>query len=123
MATALNSTAIDAMLNGVTIDLISLHSGDPGVDGTANVVGAAQAATFQAAEDNGDGKRKRELDAAVEFTGLTPGATVAYIGLWTNDTPDVFLGDITRDSGDATVNAAGEYNVTVATKIVLGNAT
>jgi hypothetical protein len=119
MATALNATAIDAMLNGVTIDKLSLHSGAPGAAGDENVVGAATAVVFSAAADNEDGKRKRQVsEAGAEFSGLAPAANVVNFGLWDDAT---YLGYISRDSGDATVNAAGEYKVTDATKIVLGN--
>ena len=119
MTTALNSTALDNMINGQTINKISLHSGAPGAAGDQNVVGAATAATFSAAADNGDGKRKRALASQVDFTGLPPGATVANFGLWNNAT---YLGYVSRDSGDATTNAAGEYSVTTGTKITIGNA-
>jgi len=119
---ALNASALDLMLGALDIDLVTLHSADPGVDGTANVVGTVQAVTLAAAGDNGDGARKRAVNAQVDFTGLTPGATVAYFGWWKNDTSDVYRGSTARTSGDATVNAAGEYSVTTDTKITLGNA-
>lgn len=63
--------------------------------------------------------RMRKLSAAVEFTGLTPSANVVNFGLWTAGTPDVYKGYLVRDSGDAAVNAAGEYNVSASTKITL----
>ena len=119
---ALNAAALDLMLTGLDIDLITLHSGDPGVAGDQNVVATVTAVTLAAAGDNGDGQRKRSVSAQVDFTGLTPGASVVNFGWWKNAAPDEFRGYTARTSGDATVNAAGEYSVTTATKIVLGNA-
>jgi hypothetical protein len=116
---ALNATALDSMLAGLGIDKVSLHSGDPGVAGDGNVVGAATAVTLADAADNGDGKRKRQVSTQVDFTGLTPAASVVNFGWWDDS---VFLGYTPRDSGDAAVNAAGEYSVTTATKFVHGNA-
>lgn len=124
MATVLNSTALDAMLNGTfDPDGVSLHSGDPGVDGTGNVVAAAQAATFAAAEAGTGSARKRALAAQEDFTGLTASASVVNIGLWTDTagTP-TYYGYVSRTGGDAAVNAAGEYSLTTATEIILANA-
>jgi len=119
---ALNAAALDLMLTGLDIDLITLHSGDPGVAGTDNVVATIQAVTLAAAADNGDGARKRAVTTQVDFTGLTPGATVANFGWWKNASPDEYRGYTARTSGDATVNAAGAYSVTTGTKITVGNA-
>ena len=44
-STFFNSTGIDEMANGSTINKISLHSGAPGVAGAGNVVAAAARAT------------------------------------------------------------------------------
>jgi hypothetical protein len=119
--THFNAVAKDAMLDGVTIDKVSLHSGAPGAGGADNVVAAAAAATFTAAEDNEDGRRKRQIhEDGVSFSGLTPAAEVVNFGLWDDDT---YLGYLVRTTGDAAVNAAGEYKVSNTTKIVLGNVT
>ena len=117
---ALNNSSLDLMLNGLDINRVSLHSGAPGAAGTDNVVGAAIVVTLDTPTDDGTG-RKRAVAAAVEFTGLTPGASVTHFGWWKDGTPNVYRGFTTRDTGDATVNAAGEYTVTTATKITLDN--
>jgi len=117
--TFFNATGLDEMANGSTVNKISLHSGAPGVAGDENVVSAAVAATFSAAEADGD-NRKRVLASQVDFTGLTPLASVVNIGLWHNTT---YLGYCVRTSGDAAVNAAGNYSVTTGSKIVVGNST
>lgn len=123
MATALNGTALDDMLDGLDVDGVSLHSGDPGAAGDGNVVKAAVAATFKAAEIDGAGPaRKRELNAAVNITGATASTAVVNIGLW-GSTQTVFMGYISRSSGDETTNAAGEYTLTTGTKITINNET
>ena len=119
---ALNAAGLDLLLtSGLgAIDKLTLHSDAPGVDGTANVVSAAAVAcTWAAAESDGGTGRQRKLAAAVEFTGAAASTTVAYIGLW-DDT--VYLGYITRSTGDAATNAAGAYTVTTDTKITMGMA-
>jgi len=119
MATFLNATGLDALLNGTfDPDKASLHSGAPGVAGDENVVKAAVAATFAAAADNEDGRRKRALSAAVEITGATATTNVVNVGIWSDST---YYGYAERSGGDAATNAAGEYTLTTATKIVLGN--
>ncbi len=79
------ATAKNAMLDAVTIDLMSLHSGYT-ADGTANEVPgtggspnyARKACVFAAASAGA-----RNLNADVVFD-IPPGATVRFIGLWTN---------------------------------------
>lgn len=112
-------------LSGVdNADLMTLHSGDPGADGSANVISDAPVAcAWAAAESDGGTGRQRRLSAAVEFSGATPSTTVAYFGLWKANTPNVYLGRIARASGDAATNAAGAYIVTTDTKIPVGMAT
>ncbi len=117
---ALNNSALDLMLNGLDIDRVSLHSDDPGASGTDNVVAAAAAVTLGGPTEDGTG-RKRSPSTAVDFTGLTPGATVSHFGWWKADTPNEYRGYTLRETGDAAVNAAGEYSVTTATKISLDN--
>jgi hypothetical protein len=98
-------TARNQALDGITVDRVSLHSGDPGTTG-ANIIaaGGKVAATFNAAA-NGE----RALSADVPFTGLGSGTAVTHFGVWLN-AGDVFKcgGALT---GDQAANAAGEYTL------------
>jgi hypothetical protein len=87
--------AKNQMLDGLTVDRVRLHSGDPGADGTANQVGSLTAATFAAAASG-----ERALSAQVNFAGT------------------VYKGKA-QITGDATANAAGEYTLTTGTKLTL----
>lgn len=114
----LNASALDDLLGAIDWDLMTLHSGDPGAAGTDNVISAAPVAiTWDTPEAHTSG-RKVHLAADVDFTGATPTTTVAYLGLWKDGTPDVFKGYITRSTGDAATNAAGEYTVDAASTYI-----
>ena len=117
MATFFTDAALDEMLNALDVDYMTLHSGDPGATGVANVISDAPVACVLAAsEDNTGTGRKRHINADVAFTGAGVSATVAYFGLWKGAT---YKAGIARTSGDATTNAAEEYTVTTGTTIVL----
>ena len=106
------TVALNQALDGITVDRVSLHSGDPGTDGSNYIAaGGKQAATFNAA-----GSGERVLNADVAFTGMTASQAVTYWGAWLN-AGDVFKcgGPLT---GDQAANAAGEYTlVGTTTKI------
>ena len=95
------------MLDSKTFDRVQLHDGDPGADGTGNVVaGTMKAAVFAAA-----GSGARALSADVEWTGLTPLQSITHFSVWEyNGGAPIFRGkdDIT---GDQAANAAGEYTL------------
>ena len=84
------TTTKNSMLDSQTVDLCSLHTGDPGVSGTSNEVTggtpsyARVAATFNAASTG-----ERLLNADVTFD--VPACTVAYVGFWNSAGP-VFKG-------------------------------
>lgn len=100
----MKNAAADGMAAKVT--LLSLHSADPGASGAANeIAGGREAPSYDPAAAG-----VADLDAPVPFTGMTASTTVTHIGLWGTAGTE-WLGSITRDSGDAAVNAAGEYNV------------
>ena len=102
-------TARNQALDGITVDRVSLHSGDPGTDGSNLIAaGGKQAATFNAAGAVTDGER--HLDADVEFSGMEASQSVTHFGAWLN-AGDVYKcgGQIT--SGDVAANAAGEYTL------------
>jgi len=102
------------MLGGISPDELQLHDGDPGAAGTANRVGGGngeEAATFAAAS-NGE----RALASNVDFTGLAASQTVTWFSVWAGAT---FLGKGQITSGDTAANAAGEFSLTTATKLIL----
>jgi hypothetical protein len=102
---AYSTVALNQALDGITVDRISLHNGDPGTTG-ANYIsaGGKLAATFNAAASG-----ERLLNADVGFTGLTASASVTHFGVWLN-AGDVFKAGYPL-TGDQTANAAGEYTV------------
>jgi hypothetical protein len=103
------SVALNQALDGITVDRVSLHSGDPGTTG-ANYIsaGGKQAATFSAASGG-----ERLLASDVDFTGLTANQSVTHFGFWL-DSGDVFKGGAAV-TGDAEANAAGEYTLLATT--------
>jgi hypothetical protein len=110
---AFSTTGKNQMLDGLTVDRIRLHSGDPGAAGTSNALGSLTAATFSAASSG-----QRVLSANVDFTGLGASATVTYFTIWLN-AGTVFKGSGQITSGDTTANSSGEYRLTTATSLTL----
>lgn len=112
------ATARNQMLDGLTVDRMSLHNGDPGVLGANNEIAgggyARQVCSFAAAAAGA-----RALSADVNFTATALQA-VTHIGLWLN-AGTVFRGHVAL-TGDAAFNAAGEYTVTTDTEITLADA-
>lgn len=80
---------------------ISIHSADPGTDGTANEWDRVTA-NFSA---DGTGQQT----ASVSFTG-DPSTAATHVGFWSGTD---FLGAFGRTSGDAESNAAGEYGADI----------
>lgn len=105
-----STTARNQALDGITVDRVSLHSGDPGTTG-ANLIagGGKQAATFNAA-----GSGERVLNADVAFSGLGAGQAVTHFGVWLAS-GDVFKCGYPIDTGDQAANAAGEYTLKATT--------
>jgi hypothetical protein len=103
--------AKNTMLNALTVDRIQLHSGDPGADGTGNVIAATMAAaTFGAA-----GTGERTLSTSVDYTELNALQSVTYVSFWDyNAGAPVFHGS-SAITGDQAANAAGDYTVTMTT--------
>jgi hypothetical protein len=100
------TTAKNAMLDGLTVDRIRLHSGDPGSAGTDNALGAGlSAATFSAASS-----AERVLASDVTVTGLSANQSVTHFSVWLNS-GTVFRGGFAISAGDVTANAAGEYTL------------
>jgi hypothetical protein len=105
---ALNDAALDVGGEAIAaaITHVSFHSGAPGAAGTTNLIAGGRFA-INLDSTNGD----LALASAVNATGLTASATVAYLGLWSAATAGTYYGDVPRQSGDATVNASGEYTI------------
>lgn len=103
-------TAINLALDAITVDRGRLHSGDPGVNGTDNVLGSGLfAVTFNAASGG-----ERLLDADVTITGLAADQPVTHFSLWLNS-GTVFRGGFERTSGAAAANELGEYTLKATT--------
>jgi hypothetical protein len=107
-----STTAKNQALDGITIDRIRLHSGDPGSAGTNNALGAGLSTASFAAASGGE----RALSSAVTVTGLTANQSVTWFSIWLNS-GTVFKGGFQITVGDVTANSAGEYTLTTATKI------
>lgn len=109
LTTAAKNLGLDAMApNGVTI-----HSGDPGADGSANMIGSYRSATFASASGG-----EKALSSDMDITGLTGGQSITYIGFWKDiaGTP-VFLGSdqLSAPGDDVAANAAGEFTIKATT--------
>lgn len=99
-------TARQQALDGITVDRVSLHSADPGTDGSNYITAAGrQAATFNAANASGE----RTLSGDVAFTGMSANQTVTHFGVWLNAGTVFKLGAAL--TGDQAANAAGEYTL------------
>lgn len=100
-----STTARNQALDAITVDRVSLHSGDPGTTG-ANQIAAAglQAATFNAAASG-----ERLLNADVAFTGMAAGQPVTFFGAWLNAGTVFKCGAAL--TGDQAANASGEYTL------------
>jgi len=107
-----STTARNQALDGITVDRVSLHNGDPGTTGANYITaGGKLAATFDAGGTQAAGERR--LTGDIAFTGLTANASVTHFGVWLN-AGDVFKCG-TALTGDQTANAAGEYTLKATT--------
>lgn len=105
----LNDAALDIMGEAFVAVAVgaSFHTADPGAAGTTAVIAGGRVA-IDLDSTNGD----IVLATPAAKTGLTPAATVAFIGLWTTSTTGgTYLGSVARTTGDSAVNAAGEYTI------------
>lgn len=104
---ALNTGEVQVAAAAIAADIdgMTLHSGDPGTDGTANTTSASKQAVTPSATDG------VITIGSTAFTGGEASGDCAYIGLWA---ATVFRGSFPL-TGDQTFNAAGEYTVTSVT--------
>ena len=114
------NAAKNTMLNSLTVDRLSLHSGDPGGDGLSNEIsGGSPAYARQSCVFNAASSGERLLNANVTFD--VPACTVAYVGFW-----DYNGGSYTFHGSDPVTNevfaAQGQYIVTqTTTKLAITN--
>lgn len=99
------ATVIGANAIETAITHMQLHSAARGGSGTSNVVGTRAAVTGSVDAD-GD----ITLDAS--WTGLSASQVVAEVSYWTASSGGTYLGGVANSSGDATANAAGEFDFT-----------
>ena len=109
-----STTAKNTMLDSLTVDRLSLHTGDPGVDGTANEVsGGSPAYARVACVYDAAASGERLLNANVTLD--VPAATsVMYVGKWDyNGGTMIFHGSdqVTTE----TFAAQGQYVATATT--------
>lgn len=114
------AAAKNTMLNSLTVDRLSLHSGDPGVDGLSNELsGGSPAYARKSCVFNAAASGERLLNANVTFD--VPASTVAYVGFW-----DYNGGSMVFHGSDPVTNevfaAQGQYIVTATTtKLAITN--
>lgn len=109
-----NTTAKNTMLDSLTIDRLSLHSGDPGSDGLSNELsGGSPAYARQSCVFNAAASAERLLNADVTFD-VPVSTTVAYVGYW-----DYNGGSMIFHGSDPVTNetyaSQGEYVVKATT--------
>lgn len=113
-----SNAALSEMSDGLTVNEISLHDGDPGSAGTDNEISgngyARKSGSFGAASNG-----VRALSTAVDFAGPA-NQSVTYYGLWQNST---FKGGFEITTGDVSFNASGEYQLGTDTEIDVANPT
>lgn len=114
------AAAKNTMLNSLTADRLSLHTGDPGEDGLANeVTGGSPAYARLACTIAAASGGVRTLSSDVTFD--VPACTVAYVGFW-----DYNAGSMIFHGSDIVTSevfsAQGKYTVqATTTKLELTN--
>jgi len=111
------TAAKNTMLDSLTIDRLSLHTGDPGAAGTANEVsGGSPAYARQTAVYNAAGSGERLLNANVTFD-VPAATTVTYVGKWDNNGGSMVFHGSDQVTSEA-FGAQGQYVVTATTSKV-----
>lgn len=80
----------------------SLHSADPGTDGSNETTAAREAVVF------GSTDGVLTMTGTETFTGGASGGDVTYVGLWSDVTGGTFRGSFPL-TGDASFSSAGEF--------------
>ena len=107
------TAAKNSMLDALTVDRLSLHTGDPGAAGTSNEVsGGTPAYDRKAATVAAASSGERALSSSVTFD--VPACTVTHVGFW-----DYNAGTMVFHGSDPVTNevfaAQGQYVVTATT--------
>lgn len=107
----LSSDGLNVAANALAavIDNARLHTGDPGVAGTANVATSGVEAVAFGAASAGD---IALTGTPIQFTGGAASGPATHISFWDGvpGAGGVFMGAYAL-TGDQTFNAAGEYEV------------
>lgn len=77
MTQRFSESALNEAANGITLNIIKLHNGDAGADGTSNQLAGASAAAAYGVAANGE----RDLSEPVEVN-VPPGAVVSHYSVW-----------------------------------------
>lgn len=100
----LTDSALNQAADGVTVDRIKLHSGDPGAAGTLNEIAATETVISLGAASGG----VRSMATAVDIN--VPAGTVSHYSLWMGTTVkavDAFsLAETYAAPGVAKINSA-----------------
>jgi hypothetical protein len=113
---AFSTVAKNESLDGIPMDRVSLHSADPGTDGSNIIAGGGkQVAVFDPAAGG-----VRALNADVVFSGLGALQPVTHYGVWLN-AGDVYKYGSAITVGDLAANAAGEYTLRGITTTVVAS--
>ena len=112
MPAGLNDTLLE--IGADAMKAVATHAGlftaEPNAAGTTNVASSArQSITW---ETNSSGDMVVTADAA--FTGGAASGACTWVGFWSASSGGTFYGGFAL-TGDATFNAAGEYNLTGVT--------
>lgn len=109
---ALNDAALSVAANAIetAITHMQLHSGAPGVNGTANVTTAARRPVDGTVDADGD-----ITWSNIPFTGVASNGACTFVSYWNSLTGGTHYGSSAL-SGDTTANILGEYTVTSVTE-------
>lgn len=105
---ALNDAALNAGMTAIKnlITHVSLHTATPDATGS-NASAASRKPVTWGTVATGD----VSSTGTISFTGGAANGPVTHVGFWSASTAGTFYGSQAL-TGDATFNAAGEYNVT-----------
>ena len=81
MTQRFSESALNEAANGITLNIIKLHNGDVGENGTSNQIAGASAPATYGAAANGE----RDLSESVEIN-VPAGAVVSHYSVWDGTT-------------------------------------
>ena len=108
------AAAKNSMLDALTVDRLSLHSGAPGTDGLSNeITGGSPAYARKACVYDAAASGERLLNASVTFD-VPASASVQYVGKWSNNGGTMIFHGSDQVTTE-TYGAQGQYIVTGTT--------